>query len=82
MQSDQNNRPKLRGLPMLVMLACGIIVMLIGVYLTFSGQRAYGDMQGSKYRRGGPVDLSGIGVIVVGLLVCSFSGLCFLQKRC
>ncbi len=65
---------------MLVMLVCGIIVVLIGAYLTFSGQSAYGDMHGSKYQRGGPIDLSGIGVIVVGLLVCSFPVYAFYKK--
>ena len=65
---------------MLVMLACGILVVLLGVDLTFSGERAYGDMHGSKYQRGGPIDLSGIGVIVVGLLVCSFPVYAFYKK--
>lgn len=65
---------------MLIVLACGIIVVLIGLYLTLSGERAYGDMHGSKYQRGGPIDLSGIEVVVIGLLVCSFPVYAFYKK--
>ena len=81
-QNDHNNRPKLRGFPMLVMLACGLIVVLIGVYLTISGGRIHGNTYPGKSGAGryGPIDLSGIGVIVIGLLVCSFPVYAFYKK--
>lgn len=80
-QNDHNNRPKLRGFPMLVVLACGIIVVLIGIYLTFSGGRIHGEAYpGKSGGRNGPIDLSGIGVIVIGLLVCSFPVYAFYKK--
>jgi len=79
--NNKNEYNEFRTTPLYIILFCGIIVVLIGSYLTVFEETAQGIVQPGRYTgRGGPVALPGWAVILTGLALCSFPA-CQLIKR-
>ena len=63
---EDNKKLQVRPIPLWAILVCGLIVTAIGVYLKITNGTAEGNV-----RKGTPVAINGLGIIVVGIIVCT-----------
>jgi hypothetical protein len=80
---ETNNYEQYRPFPLYVMLCCGVIVILIGVYLLFSNNSAQGvTIQGKLGTGGGrPISVSGSGTILIGVLISLFPAFQLIKRK-
>ena len=67
---------EIRPIPLWSMLICGIIIILIGIYLYSTnsisgGNLPVGTRNGNRFLRG-PIIITGTSTIIVGIAICIF----------
>ena len=70
-ENETDKIPKHRGFSLYVILICGILVSLLGIYMQFSldPDKEYTYFDGETYRQSKPFALI---FILVGLVICIF----------
>ncbi len=68
---DLRDYPEFRTFPIVVLLICGIVIFLIGLYLLITNQISGGVVVG-KFGGSGAVPISGVGTIIIGILFSIF----------
>ena len=66
-QPGTNEQDKIPSFQLYVILACGIIIILVGIYLTVNGQTAHGISLPDKTGQGGGRQITIIGPFAIGL---------------
>jgi hypothetical protein len=67
-----SSKLRLRPIPLYIILGCGVIILLIGIYLSINHVIAYGITNGSKYFKGGEkIILNGLETIILGVAICA-----------
>jgi len=87
-RSERNIRPtdkeelQIRKFPLYIILFSGIIVTIIGLWLTVSDTLASGTTLPSKFGQGGGqhIILNGTSVIIIGILICVFPSIQLILK--
>src|SRR5690348_5146432 len=74
---------QIRKFPLYIILFCGIIVSIIGLWLTISNTLATGTTLPSRYGQGGGqhIILSGPSITIIGILLCVFPSIQLIRKR-
>ena len=73
-EQTETEELQIRKFPLYVILFCGIIVSIIGLWLTISDTIATGTTLPSRYGQGGGqhIILSGPSITIIGILLCMF----------
>jgi hypothetical protein len=77
-----NEEGQFRKFPLYVILSCGVVVVIIGLWLTISNTLASGTTLPSKYGQGGgqQIILNGPFTIIIGILICIFPSFQLIRK--
>ncbi len=74
--------PEFRTTTLYIILACGIMILLMGIALIFLNKTANGMLEpGRHVGRGGPVSLNGVTVIIIGLGLSAFPAYQLIKQR-
>lgn len=72
----KKNSFEIRPVPLWVMLICGIIIILLGIYLYYTQNITGGNFPAAtpagKRLINGPIVITGSSVILTGLVICIF----------
>lgn len=81
-ESAETKELQIRKFPLYIILLCGIIVSIIGLWLTISNTLAIGTTLPSRYGQGGGqhIILSGLSVTIIGILICVFPSIQLIRK--
>ena len=73
-KKSQNSESEFRKMPLYVILICGLFIILIGIYLTISGNLTTGISQPGKYGEGGGnrLTVNGPYLLIFGFLFTIF----------
>lgn len=81
-RKKKNDYQNYRSLPLYFSLACGIIVLLVGLYLFIADKTSEGVLYG-KFNGGAKginVTLTWYGAIIIGILVCAAPAYFLIRK--
>lgn len=81
-QPKDHDDLQVRKFPLYIILTCGIVVTVVGLWLTTSNTLASGTTLPSRYGQGGGqhVVLNGPFTILIGILICIFPAFQLIKK--